>query len=195
MKFSNFRSFSHAPCTGNYTWKFLRQWVEEPGEGNQHSSNRRNWFSVTTFLWVAAVGKLIAFRVEALQLVGSGLSSLLLLRSCLVSAAGPSLGYNIQKLQFPWNSSSLTTWAPPAASGHTLLGRQISSFNLGSQVEITDNHQEQQALAWACSEKPFAEEGTAASPVPWLYISCQVISKFHIVKYEYQPLSWRLRLA
>lgn len=33
------------------------------------------------------MGKLIAFLVEAVQLVGSGLSSLLLLRPCLVSAA------------------------------------------------------------------------------------------------------------
>lgn len=50
---------SSLPCIGNYRWKFLRQWVEEAGKGNQHSSNRRNWFSAATLLWRTAVGKLI----------------------------------------------------------------------------------------------------------------------------------------
>lgn len=64
----------------------------------------------------------------------------------------------IPEMQFPWNGSS-TAWAPQAASGHSLLLRQISNFNLGSQVEIIDSHHEQKALAWACSESPLCRGG------------------------------------
>lgn len=69
-----------------------------------------------------------------------------------------------------------------AASGHTLPPRQISTFDLGSGVEITDSHQEQRALAWACSENPLCRGG-AVCPAPWVRIPCQIIRTFHSVKY------------
>lgn len=99
-------------------------------------------------------------QAEVLQLSVLDFRAYLLLSPYLVSTevSSISLGFNFRNaISLKWLfADNLSTWA---ASSHTLLLRQISNFNLGSQVKITDSHQEQGALVWTCSENPHSRGG------------------------------------